>query len=152
MEMIYIAAAIMMGLGGMGAAIGVGILGGKLIEGSARQPELASSSGTFFLARAWLMRSPLLVSVSPCTSSSWCRLKIFPRRLSRRVKPTEYTVNINLTIIGQIVAFIAFVAFCMRYVWPPILAAMEERQQKIADGLAAADRASHDLELAQKKQ
>ena len=43
MEMIYIAAAIMMGLGGMGAAIGVGILGGKLIEGSARQPELASN-------------------------------------------------------------------------------------------------------------
>jgi len=59
-------------------------------------------------------------------------------------------VNINLTIIGQIVAFIAFVAFCMRYVWPPILAAMEERQQKIADGLSAADRAGHDLELAQK--
>ena len=50
MEMIYIAAAIMMGLGGMGAAIGVGILGGKLIEGSARQPELASRlQGTFFL-------------------------------------------------------------------------------------------------------
>jgi F-type H+-transporting ATPase subunit b len=60
-------------------------------------------------------------------------------------------VNINLTIIGQILAFIAFVAFCMRYVWPPILAAMEERQKKIADGLAAADRASHDLELAQKE-
>ena len=60
-------------------------------------------------------------------------------------------MNINLTIIGQIVAFIAFVAFCMRYVWPPILAAMEERQQKISDGLAAADRASHDLELAQKE-
>ena len=60
-------------------------------------------------------------------------------------------MNINRTIIGQILAFIAFVAFCMRYVWPPILAAMEERQQKIADGLAAADRASHDLELAQKE-
>ena len=40
MEMIYVAAAIMMGLGGMGAAIGVGILGGKYLEGVARQPEL----------------------------------------------------------------------------------------------------------------
>jgi len=60
-------------------------------------------------------------------------------------------VNINYTIIGQLIAFLVFVAFCMRYVWPPILAAMEERQQKIADGLAAADRASHDLELAQKE-
>jgi F-type H+-transporting ATPase subunit b len=60
-------------------------------------------------------------------------------------------VNINLTLIGQMVAFLVFVAFCMRYVWPPIMAAMEERKQKIADGLAAADRASHDLELAQKE-
>jgi len=60
-------------------------------------------------------------------------------------------VNINLTLIGQLIAFAGFVLFCMRYVWPPITAAMAERQQKISDGLAAADRASHDLELAQKQ-
>jgi len=60
-------------------------------------------------------------------------------------------VNINLTLIGQMIAFVCFVVFCMKYVWPPILAAMQEREKKIADGLAAADRASHDLELAQEK-
>ena len=60
-------------------------------------------------------------------------------------------MNINLTLIGQMIAFICFVVFCMKYVWPPIIAAMAEREQKIADGLAAADRASHDLELAQQK-
>jgi F-type H+-transporting ATPase subunit b len=60
-------------------------------------------------------------------------------------------VNINLTLIGQMLAFALFVLFCMKYVWPPILAAMAERAEKIADGLAAADRASHDLELAQEK-
>jgi F-type H+-transporting ATPase subunit b len=60
-------------------------------------------------------------------------------------------VNINLTLIGQLVAFIAFVAFCMRYVWPPIAGAMAERQEKISEGLAAADRAGHDLELAQQR-
>lgn len=60
-------------------------------------------------------------------------------------------MNINLTLIGQMVAFIFFVLFCMKYVWPPILAAMQERTEKIADGLAAADRAGHDLELAQEK-
>ena len=59
-------------------------------------------------------------------------------------------MNLNLTLFGQMLAFVGFVVFCMRYVWPPIVAAMAERQQKIADGLAAADRASHDLELAQK--
>ena len=54
MELIYVAAAIMMGLGGMGAAIGVGILGGKLIEGSARQPELAPKLQGRFLLGAGL--------------------------------------------------------------------------------------------------
>jgi F-type H+-transporting ATPase subunit b len=49
------------------------------------------------------------------------------------------------------VFFALFVLFCMKYVWPPIMAAMAERAEKIADGLAAADRASHDLELAQEK-
>jgi len=60
-------------------------------------------------------------------------------------------VNINLTLIGQMIAFVGFVWFCMKFVWPPIIAAMEERANKIADGLAAADRASHDLELAKEK-
>lgn len=60
-------------------------------------------------------------------------------------------MNINLTLIGQLIAFAGFVLFCMRYVWPPITAAMAERAQKINDGLAAADRASHDLEIAKKQ-
>jgi F-type H+-transporting ATPase subunit b len=60
-------------------------------------------------------------------------------------------VNINLTLIGQMLAFVAFVVFCMKYVWPPILTAMQERESKIAEGLAAADKASQDLELAKEK-
>ena len=60
-------------------------------------------------------------------------------------------MNINLTLIGQMIAFVCFVVFCMKFVWPPILAAMQEREKKIADGLAAADRAEHDLELAKEK-
>ena len=60
-------------------------------------------------------------------------------------------MNINLTLIGQMVAFVVFVAFCMKYVWPPIVAAMQERAAKIADGLAAGERAEKDLELAQAK-
>jgi F-type H+-transporting ATPase subunit b len=57
-------------------------------------------------------------------------------------------VNFNATLIGQLIAFTVFVAFCMKYVWPPLIAAIEERQKKIADGLAASDRAEKDLELA----
>jgi F-type H+-transporting ATPase subunit b len=58
-------------------------------------------------------------------------------------------VNFNATLIGQLIAFTVFVVFCMKYVWPPIIAAIEERQKKIADGLAASERAEKDLELAQ---
>jgi F-type H+-transporting ATPase subunit b len=60
-------------------------------------------------------------------------------------------VNINATILGQMIAFAFFVWFCMKYVWPPLTAAMAERQKKIADGLEAADRAGKDLELAQSR-
>ncbi|OUR70995.1 F0F1 ATP synthase subunit B [Methylophaga sp. 41_12_T18] len=60
-------------------------------------------------------------------------------------------MNLNATIIGQMIAFAIFVAFCMKYVWPPIMAALEERKKKIADGLAAAERGRHEQELAEKR-
>ena len=60
-------------------------------------------------------------------------------------------MNINLTLIGQSITFAVFVWFCMKFVWPPIMQALEERKQKIADGLAAAERGVKDQELAQAK-
>lgn len=60
-------------------------------------------------------------------------------------------MNLNLTLIGQSLTFFVFVWFCMRFVWPFIIRAMDERQKNIAEGLAAADRAGKDLELAQEK-
>jgi len=60
-------------------------------------------------------------------------------------------VNINMTLLGQMISFAIFVWFCMKYVWPPLINAMQERQKKIAEGLQEADRAAKDLELAQKK-
>jgi F-type H+-transporting ATPase subunit b len=60
-------------------------------------------------------------------------------------------MNINLTLLGQVIWFAIFVWFCMKFVWPPITRAMEERKNKISEGLSAADRAERDLELAQEK-
>ncbi len=60
-------------------------------------------------------------------------------------------MNINATLIGQMIFFVIFVLFCMKFVWPPITNAMAERARKIAEGLAAAERADKDLELAQEK-
>lgn len=58
-------------------------------------------------------------------------------------------MNINMTLVVQMLVFLAFVWFTMRFVWPPLSKAMEERQGKIADGLAAAERGRKELELAQ---
>ncbi|MGB1200067.1 MAG: F0F1 ATP synthase subunit B [Cognaticolwellia aestuarii] len=60
-------------------------------------------------------------------------------------------MNINATLIGELIAFVVFVIFCMKFVWPPLMAAIEDRQKTIADGLAASDRAAKELELAQGK-
>jgi F-type H+-transporting ATPase subunit b len=49
-------------------------------------------------------------------------------------------MNINLTLIGQTIAFAVFVWFCMKYIWPPIMNALEARKKEIADGLAAAEK------------
>jgi F-type H+-transporting ATPase subunit b len=60
-------------------------------------------------------------------------------------------MNMNLTLIGQSITFAVFVWFCMKFVWPPIVNALEARKKQIADGLAAADRGKHELELAAKR-
>ena len=58
-------------------------------------------------------------------------------------------MNINATLIGQAIAFFLFVVFCMKYVWPPILHALEERKKKIADGLAAGEHGKREQALAE---
>jgi len=60
-------------------------------------------------------------------------------------------VNFNLTLLGQAISFGIFVWFCMKYVWPPIITALHERQAKIADGLAAAEKGAQAQELAEKE-
>jgi F-type H+-transporting ATPase subunit b len=54
-------------------------------------------------------------------------------------------VSFNLTLIGQTAAFILFVWFCMRFIWPVIMNAIEARQIEIADGLAAAEKGKASL-------
>lgn len=58
-------------------------------------------------------------------------------------------MNINATLFGQAIAFFLFWWFCAKFVWPPIMNALAERKQSIADGLAAAERGAHEKELAQ---
>lgn len=60
-------------------------------------------------------------------------------------------MEINITLLGQLITFSVFVWFTMKFVWPPILKVMKEREQRITDGLVAAEKGRQALELAQLK-
>ena len=60
-------------------------------------------------------------------------------------------MDINLTLIGQMITFSVFIIFTMKFVWPPLQKSMCARQAKIAEGLALTDRAEKELIAAQKK-
>ena len=61
-------------------------------------------------------------------------------------------MNINLTLLAQAVSFAILIWFTVKFVWPPLLNAVETRQKQIADGLAAGERGRHELELASKRE
>jgi F-type H+-transporting ATPase subunit b len=60
-------------------------------------------------------------------------------------------VNLTATLFLQLIVFLILGVFTMKFVWPPIMKALDERAKKIADGLAAADKAKSDLALADRK-
>lgn len=60
-------------------------------------------------------------------------------------------MNLNATLVLQSIAMLIFVWFCMKFIWPVLLKSMDERREKIAEGLAASDRAEQALAAAQKE-
>lgn len=60
-------------------------------------------------------------------------------------------MNPNLTLLGQAISFAIFVWFCLKFVWPPVITALRQRQATIAEGLAAAERGAQAKELAEQR-
>lgn len=60
-------------------------------------------------------------------------------------------MNINLTLFAQAITFAAFIWFTAKFVWPPLMRAIEKRQKQIADGLAAGEKGRQELEMADKR-
>ena len=60
-------------------------------------------------------------------------------------------MSINLTLIAQMIVFLILIGFTMKFVWPPIVAALDERARRIADGLSAADKAKSELAVANRR-
>jgi F-type H+-transporting ATPase subunit b len=63
----------------------------------------------------------------------------------------EITVNLNATLFAQFVVFFILAMFTMKFVWPPLMKALDERAKRISEGLAAADRGRHELAVAEKR-
>jgi len=60
-------------------------------------------------------------------------------------------MNPNITLLGQMISFAILIWFTVKFIWPPLMKAIEERQQKIAEGLASADNAQKNLAQAEEK-
>ena len=60
-------------------------------------------------------------------------------------------MDFNLTLIGQSIAMLVFVWFCMKFIWPPLMQALEERRKQVADGIAAGEKGKRDLESAREQ-
>ena len=60
-------------------------------------------------------------------------------------------MDIGATLLGQVIAFAILIWFTFKFIWPPLLGAIEERQKRIADGLAAAERAKQELQVADQR-
>lgn len=60
-------------------------------------------------------------------------------------------MNLNATLFAQLVVFFILALFTMKYVWPPLMKALDERASRISEGLAAAERGKHELAVAEKR-
>jgi ATP synthase F0 subunit c len=140
---VALAAGLIIGLGAIGACIGIGIMGSKYLESAARQPELMNELQTKMFLLAGLIDAAFIIgtgialwfaTANPFLARSpTCRSK---RRPSFRSQPIpgatapgskDEKVSITGTLIIQVIVFLILVGFTMKFVWPPIATALDER-------------------------
>ena len=152
---VALASGLIIGLGAIGACIGIGIMGSKYLESAARQPELMNELQTKMFLLAGLIDAAFLIGVGIAMMFAFANPFVArskpPRCPFNSSRREGVAVNLNATLFAQIVVFFILAWFTMKFVWPPIVKALDERAQKIADGLAAADKAKADLVSANKR-
>ena len=162
---VALAAGLIIGLGAIGACIGIGIMGSKYLESAARQPELMNELQTKMFLLAGLIDAAFIIGVGIALWFATANPFLAPDRQRCRSKPPSdrpphgprhracerrmNNVSITATLIIQMIVFLILVGFTMKFVWPPIAAALDERAKKIAEGLAAADKAKAELAAAE---
>jgi len=143
---VALAAGLIIGLGAVGACIGIGIMGSKYLESPARRPDRRRVHHRHRYRAVVCHRQPV-----PGPDRQPAEVNRF-RSPGTLFLPTRgNNVSINATLIAQMIVFLILVWFTMKFVWPPIVKALDERAAKIADGLSAADKAKAELSNANKR-
>ena len=96
------------------------------------------------IALFFAFANPFVGALQAATAASLAASVGARRRRQLRTRG-ETRVDINMTLIGQMIAMAVFVWFCMKYIWPVIMGAIEQRQTEIASGLAAAEQGASEL-------
>ena len=130
---------LMIGLGALGACIGVGIMCSRFLEAAARQPELTDSLQAKVFLLLGLIDASFIIGVGLAMLFAFGNPLLAQARLKSGSRRAGGRMNINLTLIAQALVFAVFIWFTVKFVWPPLLRAIETRQKTIADGLAAAE-------------
>ena len=129
---------LMIGLGALGACIGVGVMCSRFLEAAARQPELTDSlQGKVFLLLG-LIDASFIIGLG---------IAMFFAFANPLATAFHSPMSFNLTLVAQAVTFALFIWFTTKFVWPYMLRAIEARQKTIAEGLAAAEQGKRSLEL-----
>ena len=142
----------MIGLGALGACVGVGIMCSRFLEGAARQPELMPQlQGKVFLLLG-LIDASFIIGVGLAMFFAFANPLLGSLQvIAGRIRPKGRVMNLTLTLFAQALSFALFIWFTVKFIWPPILSTIEERQKTIADGLAEAERGRSSLAEAQKQ-
>ena len=142
-------------------------MGSKYLESAARQPELMGELQTKMFLLAGLIDAAFIIGTGIALWFATANPFLAPDRQPAEVSPAfrqpavpgsrrasgskDEQVSITGTLIIQMIVFLILVGFTMKFVWPPIATALDERAQKIAEGLAAADKAKAELAAADKR-
>ena len=148
-------------------------MGSKYLESAARQPELMGELQTKMFLLLGLIDASFIIGIGIAlwfatanpflASSPTCqvierRAPLAGATLAGRSSDGPLltvieasAVSINSTLIIQMIVFLILVWFTMKFIWPPIIAALDERAKKIAEGLSAADKAKAELAEANKR-
>ena len=121
---------LMIGLGALGACVGVGIMCSRFLEGAARQPELMPQLQAKVFLLLGLIDASFIIGVGLAMFFAFGNPLLAPCSANARSRnPGGHAMNINLTLFAQAIAFAAFIWFTAKFVWPPLMRAIETRQK-----------------------